>query len=116
MTVFEDLTIPMDLTGLDFLWSINAPTGARERFPQMVRDSIRCLKLGGIAIHMLRYSGEIGAPTTGSSSFGRAEIERMALSLVADGQEVAQLKFDVDTPDRPGDSAIPFALIGRRIK
>lgn len=118
-TLFENLAVPPNLTGFDFLWSIDAPdgTGARPCFPSMVRASIGCLRPGGVAIHMLRYSGEIGAPAlAGSKSYGRAEIERMALSLVADGQEVAQLKFDVDKPDQPGDRAIPFALVARRIR
>ena len=118
-TLFQNLEIPPSLTGFDFLWSTGAPngSGARACFPQMVRASIRCLRPGGIAIHMLRYSGEIGAPVpAGSESYGRSEIERMALSLVADGHEIAQLKFDVDRPDQPGDRAIPFALVAPRIR
>ena len=118
-TLFEDLAVPPTLTGFDFLWSMDASRGprARARFPQMVRASIGCLRPGGIAIHMLRYSGEIGAAASANSeSYGRAEIERMALSLVADGQEVAQLKFDIDRPDQSTDRAIPFALIARRVR
>ena len=119
LTLFEDLAIPPGLTGFDFLWSKDASVGpgARPRFPQMVRDSISCLRPGGLAIHMLRYSGEVGTPShAASTSYGRAEIERMALSLIADGQEVAQLKFDVDTPAMPGDRGIPFALVARRMR
>ena len=118
-TLFEDLAIPAHLTGFDFLWSIDAASapGMRLHFPQMLRASAGCLRPGGVAVHMLRYSGEIGEPgPPESASYGRAAIERMALSLVADGHEVAQLKFDVDMPDQVGDWAIPFGLITRRIR
>ena len=109
------------------------PARARARFPQMLRDTMACLKPDGLAVHLLRYSGEIGTSAayhaatvdTGSEhdaadhdrgSYCRAEIERMALSLIADGHEVAQLKFDVDPRQAPGDRAIPFILVARRIR
>lgn len=119
LTLFEDMAIPPALTGFDFLWSTDAASGpgARARVPQMLRDSMRCLRPGGIAVHVLRYSGALGTPADPhSSSYGRVEIERMALSLVADGQEVAQLSFAVDGPDRPGDRHTPFGLVARRIR
>jgi hypothetical protein len=119
LTLFDDLTVPAGLTGFDFLWStdVSANPDARSRFPQLLRDSIACLRPGGVAIHLLRYSGRIGAVGDGGSdAYGRAEIERMALSLIADGHEVAQLKFDINHPDMPGDQEIPFALIARRTR
>ncbi|WP_010219024.1 hypothetical protein [Sphingomonas sp. PAMC 26621] len=131
LTLFEHLAVPPGLGGFDFLWSTGTSRDAttRARFPQMLRDSIACLKLGGVAIHMLRYSGEIGtlsyldtvdpdaAPNDPPwTSFARAEIERMALSLIADGHEVAQLKFDVDPRQGIGARNIPFALIARRMR
>jgi hypothetical protein len=124
LTLFEGLAIPAGLTGFDFLWSTDVPLdlAARARFPQMVRDSLSCLRPGGLAIHLFRYSGEISAlphaaPADATpASYGRAEIERMALSLIADGHEVAQLKFAIDGPDRPGDQQVPFALVARRTR
>jgi hypothetical protein len=118
-TVFQDMAITPGVAGFDFLWSIDGPVGADARiwFPHMVRASMDCLRTGGLAIHMLRYSGEIGAPSDpGSTSYGRAEIERMALALIADGHEVAQLKFAIDAPQMPGDQHIPFALVIRRMR
>lgn len=118
-TVFENLAIPSGLSKFDFMWSIDVTAGpdARMHFPHMLRASFDYLQLGGVAVHILQYSGEIGAtPDPNSASYGRAEIERLALSLIADGQEVAQLKFDVDQPDTPGDRHIPFALIARRVR
>ena len=119
LTLFDRLAIPAALGGFDFMWSLDACTGpdARALFPHMLRDSVRCLRPGGMAVHMLRYSGELGMPADPrSTSYGRAEIERMALSLVADGQEVAQLNFDTGGPDQPGDRHLGFALILRRTR
>ncbi|MDR6116757.1 MULTISPECIES: hypothetical protein [unclassified Sphingomonas] len=116
LTLFDRLTIPPSLTGFDFLWSTDAydVPEAQERLPQMLRNSMRCLRPGGLAIHMLRYRPNASATgDTASAGFSRPEIERMALSLIADGQEVAQLNFATDP--QTNDKPVPFALIARRI-
>lgn len=98
----------------DFLWSagVSATVEGKAAFPHFLLDSMRHLRFGGTAIHLIRY----GAPNPAAPApFTRPEIERMALSLVAQGQEVAQVKFavaEIGTPEI--GASIPFAILARR--
>lgn len=128
---FENLAVAPGLVGFDFLWSRGTERGIADRtaFPQMLCDSMLSVKPGGTVVHLLRYSGTIARapedarllaskPDSMPISYSRAEIERMALSLIAAGHEVAQLKFTVDTAPATatGERSIPFALVARRAR
>lgn len=128
-TQFDNLAIPPELGGFDFLWSRGTSRGIADRslFPEMLRASMMCVKPGGTVIHLIRYSGTIARPPENVAdgpgetdidpapiSYCRADIERMTLSLIAAGHEVAQLKFTVDPAEGTGDRSIPFAIVARR--
>lgn len=111
-----------EVANFDFLWSkgISDTVAGKAAFGHFLLDSMRYLRFGGIAIHVIGYgatrgaAGEIGVGAK-PSHFIRQEIERLALSLVAQGQEVAQLKFAVEEIGTPDVGApIPFAILARR--
>ncbi|RMB25759.1 hypothetical protein C8J47_3709 [Sphingomonas sp. PP-F2F-G114-C0414] len=114
------LSIPEDIVDFDFLWTNGLPgvRGGREAFPHLVLDCMRCLKLDGIAIHLFDYegmhAGQYRAVPSGLA-YTRGEIERIALSLIAQGQEIAQLTFAADDQRRANhEKPVPFGLIARR--
>ncbi|WP_174279092.1 hypothetical protein [Sphingomonas bacterium] len=117
-TALTDLVLPSGLAGFDALWSADAAAtgGDRVHLAAMMRVAMACLRPGGLAVHVLRYSGEL-APSADphSASHGRVEIERLALSLIADGHDVAPLAFTINDGDESGtDPCLPFVLITRR--
>ncbi len=116
----EALTLPEELMDFEFLWTKGLPStpGGREAFPHLVLDCMRCLKLDGIAVHIFDYegmhAGQYRTKPTGLA-YTRAEIERIALSLIAQGQEIAQLTFAADDQRRANrERPVPFGLIARR--
>lgn len=102
-----------EVADYDFLWTVglaDTPAG-KAAFPHFLIDCMRYLRFGGMAVHLVGYGAMDGAAT----HFTRPEIERMALSLVAQGQEVAQVKFAVAEIGMPEPGApIPFAILARR--
>lgn len=110
LTLFDRLALPAMREPFDAIWSIDAWRSAPDRFPPMVRGAMPWLRPGGVAVHLLPYAGTLDHPADGRG-LGRVEIERLALTLVADGHEVAQLDFALDPASR---GATPFALIARR--
>lgn len=110
LTLFEELALPAPRAEMDAIWSIDAWEAAPARVAPMVRGAMSWLRPGGVAVHLLPYAGTLDAPAD-ARGLGRVEIERIALTLVADGHEVAQLDFALDpVPAR----VTPFALIARR--
>lgn len=91
--------LPDDLYGFDFLWSID--TLARFATPaaaaNFVGKAMRALRPGGFAVHtfdMLEASTRLPSDYARGGILNRQEIERLALTLVAKGDEIAQLNFD----------------------
>ncbi|MET3713208.1 hypothetical protein ABIC65_003938 [Sphingomonas trueperi] len=109
-----------EVADYDFLWSrnISDTVESKAAFPHFLLDSMRYLRFGGIAIHLLRYgTSQQANPAAGGGPihFSRPEIERLALSLVAQAQEVAQLKFAIQEIGASELNApIPFAILARR--
>ncbi|WP_340315020.1 hypothetical protein [Rhizorhabdus argentea] len=125
--------LPDDLRGFDFLWSMGTvgafdSVGAAADF---VERAMHCLRPGGIAVHLFPLALQSTRPTAsgGVVSIGRADVERMALTLIARGNDVAQLKFGsgdggdaplaVEGPQVGNERArssgkVPYGLIARR--
>lgn len=123
--------LPDDLRGFDFLWSIGTADrmgGAREA-SLFVENAMRCLRPGGLAVHLMDLSimdQRPANPAVGRSALYRQEIARIAVTLISRSHEVAQLNFgiagseaslgkrvsaiaeDISVP------TIPFGLIARR--
>ena len=96
--------IPEDLTGFDFLWSSCAMEhlGSIEAGMQFVRNSMRCLKPGGIAVHTTEYNLQSNRATLTQGTvviFRRRDLEDLAGGLLADGHEIV-LNFT------PGDGEL----------
>ncbi|MBW6526770.1 hypothetical protein KZ813_07965 [Sphingomonas sp. RHCKR7] len=113
LTLFERLALPPMRDDFDFLWSVEAWHAAPDRFAPMVRGAMAWLRPRGVAVHLLPYAGTLDRPAHGRG-LGRVEIERLALTLVADGHEVAQLDFALDPTPRGAAPVTPFALIARK--
>jgi hypothetical protein len=90
--------IPEDLVNFDFLWS----TRANERLYsvaatiEFVERAMACLRPGGLAVHVMSYDLSPGGRSIPSSErilLQQGDVERIALTLVSRGHEVAQFKI-----------------------
>lgn len=92
--------IPDDLTGFDFTWSSCSfehcgSIGLGKRF---LREQMKCLKPGGIAIHTTEYnlsSTEQTIDTGTTVIFRKQDVEAMIRDLQAEGHEVEKLQLDI---------------------
>ncbi len=114
------LSMQGQFSDLDFIWSIGVPDSDQgyDAFPKFLPESMICLKPGGVALHIISYSGTLDPVRTGPTAqraYARSQIERMALATISHGQEVAQLKFALEPADIPARyESIPFGIIARR--
>jgi hypothetical protein len=106
--------LPENLVDFDFLWSMNALDllPAVSQAIELVSTLTDFVRPGGLAVHILS-SGQRSTGDSGSDSFvfERGDIERIALTMVARGHEVARI--------RPADTSkvtkvAPFALVIRK--
>ena len=124
--------LPNDLRGFDFLWSMGTvgdfeSTAAAADF---VERAMECLRPGGIAIHMFPLVAQSALFIRASEGVAvqRGDVERMALTLIARGNDIAQLKFgwDGDCAKTNAEPAagynaselsagtVPYGLVARR--
>ena len=116
--------IPTDLYGsFDFCWSMCAfeHVGSIKLGLEFVRNSIRCLKPGGLAVHTTEFNLERGDTIDNWPTvlFQRCHIEELGRLLAADGHELVTVNYDpgdgmldlfVDPPPHPWDASphLPF--------
>jgi SAM-dependent methyltransferase len=101
--------IPEDLTGFDFCWSACAyeHLGSIAAGLRFVKESVRCLRPGGIAVHTSELNLTSNTSTVDNEStvlFRRKDMERLALDLIREGHEVAPITYDMG--DRPVDEHV----------
>lgn len=103
-----------DIGNAHFLWSDSIV----ERHPDpwaatvWMRDLCTQMALGAFAIHFLPTSLRGGKDADGRLSFSRSDLERAALTLIAFGHDVAQIRVRGLATDGLAD--VPFALVVRR--
>ena len=91
--------IPRELVNFDFTWSTDAASrlGSIAAGLGFLRNSIRCLRPGGLAVHVfdfdLSHRGSI-IETPAISLLRRNDVEQIALDLISRGHEVAQIKVE----------------------
>ena len=126
-------SVPRDLVNFDFAWStsVAAELGSVAAGMRFVRDTVGCLRPGGIAVHVTEFdpdSAEDAVETPQLTLFRRRDLERLSLNLISLGHEVAQVKVDpgrapaVDPRWGRSDlarlagrhSSTPFGIIARR--
>jgi hypothetical protein len=118
--------IPNDLyRSFDFCWSMCSfeHVGSIERGLEFVRNSMKCLKPGGLAVHTTEYNFEIGDETVdncGIVLFQRRHIEELGRRLAVDGHVLGpvdyssgsgMLDYFIDVPPYPfwsGSPHLPF--------
>jgi len=91
--------LPEDLVNFDFLWSARANESLYSvaATVQFVENAMRCLRPGGLAVHVMSYDLAPGGRSTPSSErilLQQNDVERLSLVLVSRGYEVAQFKID----------------------
>ncbi len=104
--------IPDDLKGFDFTWSSCSfehcgSIGLGKRF---LREQMKCLKPGGIAVHTTEYnlsSTERTIDTGTTVIFRRQDVEAMVRDLQAEGHEVEKLQLDVGASGEDAHVDIP---------
>lgn len=116
--------IPEDLTSFDFCWSSCAleHLGSIRAGLDFIVNSLRPLKVGGIAVHTTELNLISDEDTIDNEStvlFRRSDFERLALELISHGHEVAQFCYDqgdkpldrhVDMPPYSDDNHLKLAL------
>lgn len=96
--------IGSDLVDFDFTWSACSleHLGSIAAGADFIRNSIGCLKHGGLAVHTTEFNLTSNTDTVdndGTVLFRKQDIEKIALDLVSRGHFVAQIKYDFgDTP------------------
>lgn len=99
--------------GADYLCSMTALHGGSTvaEMAAAVEASLRRLRPGGLAIHLLPLAAGSGR----AAAFRRADLERLALTLISRRHEVAQFKAGrAVTLD--GSGVAPFGLLLRRAR
>jgi hypothetical protein len=107
--------IPEALRGYDFLWS----RGLCDRQSSIadglhiIEQSLACLNVGGIAIHVFRFvasAGHDGEDMPGALVYTRAQIERLAFHLITGNHEIAQFSYDIETGRTPRPTSFGLAM------
>lgn len=91
--------IPEEMTGFDFLWSSCAleHLGSLEHGLAFIRNAMRCLRPGGIAVHTTEFnlcSDDATFESPGLSLYRKSDLLRLAAELVAAGHKVAPFNWD----------------------
>jgi len=92
------LDIPADLAGFDFLWSSCSMEHLGGITPgiEFVKNAMRCLKPGGIAVHTTEFNLSSDTDTLDCAPtciYRRQDMERMAAELERLGHHVRPLNF-----------------------
>ena len=108
--------LPGDLFAFDFLLSIRGTDrlGSDQSAAFFIEKGMECLRPGGLAVHVI---GHHPAPTTlPNVAFDRNGLERIALSLISRGHQVARMKPALPQhASKVGeDGVVPFGLIAQR--
>ena len=101
--------IPADLREFDFSWSSCSfeHCGSIELGARFLREQMKCLKPGGVAVHTTEYNLSSVSQTISRGTtviFRRGDIEQLIRQLQADGHSVEPLQLD------PGNSTDDFAI------
>ncbi len=97
--------LPADLLRgeFDFLWSVCSleHLGSLEAGARFVRDAMRALRPGGIAVHTTEYNLDPSGETLASGStvlYQRRHLDRLAADLAADGHSMLPLQGSAEAP------------------
>ena len=90
--------IDADLVDYDFVWSSCAfeHLGSLEHGMRFVREAMRCLKPGGVAVHTTEFNLSTGESTIRRGTtvlYRRSDIEELAKQLEAEGHWVAPRNY-----------------------
>lgn len=95
--------VPVDFyDGYDFVWSACAleHLGSLQHGMEFIKNSVRCLKPGGVAVHTTEFnlsSNEDTAEEPGCSIYRACDIQNLIEELEAAGYEVASLNLNSGT-------------------
>lgn len=100
---FVDMNhIPEDLRNFDFTWSACCleHLGSIEAGLQFIKNSLKCLKSGGIAVHTTEFNLSSEVETVDHQDtvlFRKSDILRLVAALEAEGHTVSPVTFNAGT-------------------
>jgi len=111
MSIADMNKIPEDLRGFDFTWSSCSleHLGSLEQGLEFVRNSLDCLRPGGVAVHTTEYNVSSDNDTVakgGTVIYRRQDIERLAEALRSEGHDI---ELDFDLGKGPADVYVDVA-------
>lgn len=115
-TVASEPVVPAGRSDFDFIWSIGAfeqPGSPQERLAR-IEETLHCLNPGGFAVHVFDLDVMPGDRQTSPDAawpLRRRDIDRLAMTLIASGHEVAQIRAGAST-DAIVDGASGFTTFG----
>jgi hypothetical protein len=105
--------LPPDAIDFDLLWSQPGPNDLTtvEETVDFILSSLNCLKPGGLAVHIVMYDPQPGDEDDGQGNplVRRGDLDRLALTLIGHGHEIAQFAYLGGDPDPTA-----FGIIARR--
>jgi SAM-dependent methyltransferase len=122
--------VPRDVAGFDFCWSSCAceHLGSIDAGLVFLRESMRALRAGGIAVHTTEFNLSSPMRTIDDAPtvlFRRRDLERLAEGLRADGDELVAVDYTtgsepidryVDLPPFDVDRHLRLEVHGRRLR
>lgn len=118
---FDMGAVPRDLARFDFAWLPSALRHFRtvEEGVGFLEAGLLCLKPGGLMVATVAFDPEptgVSRRKDGAPALDRRRLERLCLSYLALGHEVAQLRYGPpEPPSRSGERPLgAFGLIVRR--
>jgi hypothetical protein len=120
-SAIDPAALPGELFAFDFLLSIRSTDtlGSARQAASFIEQGMECLRPSGLAVHVVGYHPDpafLASSVLPIAVFDRNGLERLAISLISRGHQMARMKPPLVQLglEAGSDLTIPFGLISRR--